>query len=148
MPCQDIKTAVPVQGIVELEQVMEYGTEDHLTHVDDLLNKLCLKGGVPHSYPRTKAMQSVMELDGRRYLEIDDAGYRLSQDLHQDNPPEFGAYPLGYHHYRLPGAHHHEFYYPGFHLYDGDNLLPVPRVEVFLPLFRAKPQPEVFSPNY
>ena len=52
-------------------------------------------GGVPHYSPRTKSIQKIMELD---------AGYRLTQDLHQDNPPEVGTYSLGDHDHCLPGV--------------------------------------------
>ena len=53
---QDIKTAVPVQGIVGLAQVKEDGTEDRLPHGNELLKHLCLEGGSPCSYPHAKAM--------------------------------------------------------------------------------------------
>ena len=36
-----------------------------------------------------------MELDGRRYLEIDDAVYYLPQNLHQSSTSEVSASPLG-----------------------------------------------------
>ena len=35
--CKDIKKAFPVQGIICLVQVEEYGTEDRLPHGDDVL---------------------------------------------------------------------------------------------------------------
>ena len=44
-----------------------------------------------------------MELDGRRYPEIDDAVYRLSQELYQANTSEVDASPLGDHNQSLPG---------------------------------------------
>ena len=69
--------------------------EECLTHGNYLLNKICLEGGSPCSYPRAKSMQIFMEMDRRRYPEIDDARYRLPQYLHQANFPEVGEPPLG-----------------------------------------------------
>ena len=93
-------------------------------------------------------MQSVMELDGRQYPVIDDARYRLPQDLHQANPSEVVASPLGDHHHRLPGAWCREFSSPEGRLNDGNDLLPVPWVGVFLLIFRTKPQPEGVWPSF
>ena len=70
---QDIKTAIPVQGIIVLLQVKEYGMEDSLPHGNDLLKQLCLDGGGPCSSTRSKSMQSVLELDGKKLPEIDDS---------------------------------------------------------------------------
>ena len=78
--------------------------EDLLPRGNDLLKKIFLEGGSPRSSPRAKAMQIVMELDGRQYPEIDDSGYRLPQDLHQSNPSEVCASPLGDHRHLLPGT--------------------------------------------
>ena len=47
--------------------------EDLLPRGNDLLKKIFLEGGSPRSSPRAKAMQIVMELDGRQYPEIDDS---------------------------------------------------------------------------
>ena len=66
IPFQDIKTAVPAQGIVGLAQVEEYGMKDRLLHGKKLLKQLCLEGGGPCSSPHVKSMQSVIELDGRQ----------------------------------------------------------------------------------
>ena len=49
-------------------------------------------------------MQGIMELDGRQYPAIDDAGYRLPQDLHQANQYEVYASSLEDHHHRLLGT--------------------------------------------
>ena len=35
--CQYIQTAVPVQGVVALAQIKEYGMEDRLPHGDEIL---------------------------------------------------------------------------------------------------------------
>ena len=86
---------VPLQGIVGLVQFEEDVMEDRLPHGDYLLKYIFFKGGGPRSYPRTKSIQGVMEMDGRRYLAIGGSGYDLSHDLHQANPPEVGAFPLG-----------------------------------------------------
>ena len=75
IPFQDIKTSNSAQCIVGLAQVEEDETKDHLPHSDELLKNLCLEGGGPHSSPRAKSMQSVMDLDGRQYPAVDDAGY-------------------------------------------------------------------------
>ena len=69
--------------------------EDFLPHGDEIFNHICLEDGGPCSYPFAKAMQRFMELDGRKYLAIDDSGYSLPQDLQQANPPEVGASPFG-----------------------------------------------------
>ena len=114
-------------------------------HGNELLNQLCLEGGGPHSSPRAKSMQSVMELDGRQWLAVDNSGYRLPQDLHQSNTPKLGASSLGDHHHRLLGARRRELSSPEVRLYDGGNLLPVPRFGFFLPLCRAMPHSEVFG---
>ena len=91
-------------------------------------------------------MYSIMELDGRRYSAIDDSGYPLPQDLHQANTSEVDASPLGDHHHHLSETQHRELSSPEGRLYDGDNLLPVSWVSVFLFRLRAKPHPEVFGP--
>ena len=56
IPCQDIKTVVPIQLIIVLVQVEEYGIEYFLSHGDELLNQLCLEGGVLHSFPCAKSI--------------------------------------------------------------------------------------------
>ena len=91
IPRQDINTSVPVQGIIGLAQVEEYGMEDRLPHGNGMSKQIFLEGGGHRYYPRAKAMQSVMELDGRQYMAIDDSGYCLLQDLQQANTPEAGA---------------------------------------------------------
>ena len=55
--------------------------------------------------------------------------------------------PLGDNHHHLPGTRLRAFSSPEGRLCDGKNLLPVPRVRVFLPLHRAIPHPEVFGPH-
>ena len=89
-----------------------------------------------------------MERDGRRYLVIDYGGYCHPQDLHQANNFEFGASPLGGNHHRLQGTRLREFSSHEGRLYDGDDLLPVSWVGVFLPRFCRKPHPEGFVPYY
>ena len=121
--------------------------EERTPHSDELLKQLFLKGGGPHPSPRVRSMQSFMELDGIQYPTIDDAGYCLPQDLHQSNISEVGAYPLGNHHHCLTGTWRREFSSPEVRLYDGDKLLPVPWVRMFLPRRRAKLYPEVFNPH-
>ena len=122
---------------------MEY----RLPHINKFLKQLCIDGVVPRSSPRAKSIQSVMEMDGRLYPDNDDSGYLLTQDLHQDNLLEVGASPFGYHHHHLPDAYRREFSCPEGYLYDCDNLLPVPRVGVFLPLCCTMSHPEVFGPH-
>ena len=90
IPCQYIKTAVPIEGVVGLVQVEEYVMEDFLLHRGELLQQISFEGSGPRSSHCLKAMHIIMELDGRRYLEIDDAGYFLPQELHHDNPSEVG----------------------------------------------------------
>ena len=85
-----------------------------------------------------------MELDGRQYPVIYNARYRLPQDLHQSNPYEVGALPLGDYRHRLPVTQLREISSSEGRIYDGDDLLPVYRVELFLPHCRTKPHPEVF----
>ena len=65
IPCQYIKTEVPVQGILGLVQVEEYGMGDCLPHGDELLKHIFLESSGTCSSTRVKAMQSIMELDGR-----------------------------------------------------------------------------------
>ena len=139
---------VPVQDVVSIEQVKEDGMYDHFPHIDDPTKQLLLEGGGPCSSPLVKSMQSVMELDGRRYPAIDDSGYHLPQDLHQTNPYEVDAYPLGYHHQLLPGTRRREFSSPECGLYDGDKLLPVPQVRVFLLLLWVNPHPAGVCPSF
>ena len=50
---------------------------------------------VPVPLPAQNSIYGIMELDGGQYPEIDDFGYRLPHDLHQDNYSEVGASPLG-----------------------------------------------------
>ena len=71
-----------------LVQFKEDGMEDILPHGNDLLKQLCLDGVGPCSSTRSESMQSVFELDGKKLPEIDDSGYRLTQNLYHDNPPE------------------------------------------------------------
>ena len=78
-----------------------------------------------------------MELDGRRYPEIDDVGYHFPQDLHQANPSEVGNYPLQDHHQHLSGTWHQEFSSLEGCLYDGNKLLPFNWVKV---LFLRSPR--------
>ena len=104
IPCQDIKTSIPVQFVVVLAQVEEDGMEYRIPHGDELMKQLCLEGGGSRSSPRSKSMQSFMDIYGRKYLVIDDVVYCLPQDLQQANPSEVSASPLGYHHHRLPGT--------------------------------------------
>ena len=147
IPRQEIKKAVPVKGVLSLELVKENGMDEFIPHRDDLVKQLCLEGGSPCSSPFTKSMQSIVELDERRYPVIDDAGYHYPQDLYQDNLPEVGASPLGDHHHRPPGTKRREFYSPEVRLYYGDDILPVPWVRVFLLLRRVQPHPNVFGPH-
>ena len=88
-----------------------------------------------------------MELDGRRYPEIDDAIYRLQQDLYQANPSEVCSSPIGDNHTCLPGTHRREFSSPVGRLYDSNALLSVSQFGVFLLRCRAKPHTEVLSPH-
>ena len=75
IPHQDIKTAIPIQGILGLSQAEANVMEDRLPHGNELLKQIYLEGGGPRYSPRAKSIQIVMELDGRRYPSIDDSGY-------------------------------------------------------------------------
>ena len=75
IPRQDIKTSFPVQVIVGLAQVKEDGVDGCIRHGKELLKQFFLEGGGPCSSLRAIFLQSVMELDGRQYSEIDDARY-------------------------------------------------------------------------
>ena len=145
--CQGINTAVPVQGYVGLAQLEEYGIDDRLSCGNELLKQICLEGDGPCSSPHVKFMQSVMELDGRRYPAIDDYGYHLPQDFHQANTYEVSASPLGDHHHRLLGTQRRNLSSPEGRLYDGEKLLLVPQDGVLLLCHRAKPHPEVLRPH-
>ena len=79
IPYQDIKTAVPFQGLVGLAQVEEDKMEDLISHGNEIPKKEFLKGGGPHSYPRAKSMQSVMdwmEDNIRKWMILDIEFYR------------------------------------------------------------------------
>ena len=78
---------------------------------------------------------------------MNDARYRLPQDLHHANLFEVGAYPLGDNHHHLSGTQRRDFSSPELRLYDGGDLLPVSWVGVFLPRNCMKPHPEVFGHN-
>ena len=88
-----------------------------------------------------------MEPDGRRYPSIDDAGYSLTQEIHQDNHSEVCASPLGYHNHILPGTRRRKLFLPEGCMNDGDDLPPVSGVRVFLLRFCENPHPEVFVPH-
>ena len=88
-----------------------------------------------------------MKLDGILYPEIENAGYRLPQGLHQSNPSEVGASPLGGHHHLPPDTRRIKLSSPEGCLYNGNELLLVLQFGAFLPRCRAKPYPEVFFPH-
>ena len=101
---QDIKSPVPIQGVICLLKVQEYGTEDLLPHGCHLLERLNLEGGGTLPSSRSEIMQGFMVVDCRGQPPVNDNSGGLPHDIHYPNYSDALSIYLGNQHHRLSCA--------------------------------------------